>query len=103
MRFRRVLKAVLSVGNALNTVASSQRVVRQISLQSLLKLPEVPCVPHTSPTNTFVCAHSCVPCQTMSFDRTTSVLHFVVSTLQRSDPDALRVGSDLSAVPAVAV
>ena len=75
-RFRKLLLYALKLGNALNTDGSTQEVTA-ITLDSLLKLAEA-----------------------KAFDRQTSVLHYLVSILQKNDEDVLRLAEDFVPVKA---
>ena len=70
-RFRKLLLYALKLGNALNTGGSNEE-VSAITLDSLLKLAEA-----------------------KAFDRQTSVLHYLVSIVQKNDEDVLKLSEDL--------
>ena len=69
-RFRKLLLYALKLGNALNTGGSNEE-VSAITLDSLLKLAEA-----------------------KAFDRQTSVLHYLVSIVQKNDEDVLKLSED---------
>ena len=75
-RFRKLLLYALKLGNALNTGGSNEE-VSAITLDSLLKLAEA-----------------------KAFDRQTSVLHYLVSIVQKNDGDVLKLAEDFVPVKA---
>ncbi|KAL7530961.1 hypothetical protein ACHAXR_003771, partial [Thalassiosira sp. AJA248-18] len=75
-RFRKLLLYALKLGNALNTGGSNEA-VKAITLDSLLKLAE-----------------------SKAFDRQTSVLHYLVSIVQKNDEDVLKLSEDFVPVKA---
>jgi hypothetical protein len=75
-RFRKLLLYSLKLGNALNTGGSNEA-VSAITLDSLLKLAEA-----------------------KAFDRQTSVLHYLVSIVQKNDADVLKLSEDFAPVKA---
>jgi hypothetical protein len=75
-RFRKLLLYALKLGNALNTGGSNES-VSAITLDSLLKLAEA-----------------------KSFDRQTSVLHYLVSIVEKNDADVLKLSEDFIPVKA---
>ena len=75
-RFKKLLLYSLKLGNALNTGGSNED-VSAITLDSLLKLAEA-----------------------KAFDRQTSVLHYLVSIVQKNDADVLKLSEDFVPVKA---
>jgi hypothetical protein len=75
-RFQKLLLYALKLGNALNTGGSNEG-VSAITLDSLLKLAEA-----------------------KAFDRQTSVLHYLVSIVQKNDADVLKLSEDFAPVKA---
>ena len=75
-RFQKLLLYSLKLGNALNTGGSNEG-VSAITLDSLLKLAEA-----------------------KAFDRQTSVLHYLVSIVQKNDADVLKLSEDFAPVKA---
>jgi len=75
-RFRKLLLYSLKLGNALNTGGSNEE-VKAITLDSLLKLAEA-----------------------KAFDRQTSVLHYLVSIVEKNDADVLKLSEDFVPVKA---
>mmetsp|Transcript_9298 Transcript_9298/g.18757 ORF Transcript_9298/g.18757 Transcript_9298/m.18757 type:complete len:1807 (+) Transcript_9298:262-5682(+) len=75
-RFQKLLLYCLKLGNALNTGGSNEG-VSAITLDSLLKLAEA-----------------------KAFDRQTSVLHYLVSIVQKNDADVLKLSDDFAPVKA---
>ena len=75
-RFQKLLLYSLKLGNALNTGGSNEH-VSAITLDSLLKLAEA-----------------------KAFDRQTSVLHYLVSIVQKNDADVLKLSEDFAPVKA---
>jgi len=75
-RFRKLLMYALKLGNALNTGGANEEVTA-ITLDSLLKLAEA-----------------------KAFDRQTSVLHYLVSIVQKNDEDVLKLSEDFVPVKA---
>lgn len=75
-RLSKLLVYALKLGNALNTGGSGKEVAA-ITLDSLLKLREA-----------------------KAFDRETSVLHYLVSIVQKNDEDVLKLSDDLLPVKA---
>lgn len=71
-RFRKLLMYALKLGNALNTGGADEEVTA-ITLDSLLKLAEA-----------------------KAFDRQTSVLHYLVSIVQKNDEDVLKLAEDFA-------
>jgi hypothetical protein len=75
-RFRKLLLYALKLGNALNTGGANEEVTA-ITLDSLLKLAEA-----------------------KAFDRKTSVLHYLVSIVEKNDEDVLKLLEDFGPVKA---
>ncbi|KAL9178540.1 LOW QUALITY PROTEIN: hypothetical protein ACHAXT_001878 [Thalassiosira profunda] len=75
-RFQKLLLYALKLGNALNTGGANEEVAA-ITLDSLLKLAEA-----------------------KAFDRQTSVLHYLVSIVQKNDEDVLQLSEDFGPVKA---
>ena len=75
-RFKKLLLYALKLGNAMNTGGNNEA-VSAITLDSLLKLAEA-----------------------KAFDRQTSVLHYLVSIVQKNDADVLKLSEDFAPVKA---
>ena len=75
-RFKKLLLYALKLGNAMNTGGNNEA-VSAITLDSLLKLAEA-----------------------KAFDRQTSVLHYLVSIVQKNDEDVLKLSEDFGPVKA---
>jgi len=75
-RFKKLLLYALKLGNAMNTGGNNEA-VSAITLDSLLKLAEA-----------------------KAFDRQTSVLHYLVSIVQKNDEDVLKLSEDFAPVKA---
>lgn len=78
-RLKRVLRAILALGNKLNGTTDEDGGARGFKLQSLLRLSA-----------------------TKAFNNKTTVLHFLLSMIERGDRDLLRLREDLTLVPAAA-
>ena len=76
IQWQKLLLYSLKLGNALNTGGSNEG-VSAITLDSLLKLAEA-----------------------KAFDRQTSVLHYLVSIVQKNDADVLKLSEDFAPVKA---